>query len=139
LCQGSARTLALALPTGPSVEPAHVPAEVPNPVRAFSLRRFDEATSPATYPAIVVDVEIAMGHSPSSPASYSYDLPANRGADFRTVLRRTVKFPPSQRRADGRYPFAYRFPLEAPFWFQPGSHAVIEFRLLAPVLALSSR
>lgn len=113
-----------------------VPESVPNPVRAIAFRRRDWASSPAMYPPITVDVEIMMGHSPRTPASFSHDLPENRGADFQRVMRRQVSFPSSMKRADNQYPFAYRLPLDTPFSFRAGGVGVIEFRLLGSTLCL---
>ena len=115
-----------------------VPATVPNPVRSIAFRRWDEPGSPAVYPAITLDVEIGFGHSPRTPASFSYDVLENRGPDFTIVFRRKISFPPTTRRADNDYPFTYGFPLDRPFSFTAGRAGLVEFRLLESSLCIGA-
>lgn len=49
-----------------------VPDAVPNPVRSIAFRRMSHGSSPPTYPAFTVDIEIWMGHSPRTPASFDH-------------------------------------------------------------------
>lgn len=114
-----------------------VPDSVPNPVRSIAFRRKSDSSSPATYPAFTVDIEIMMGHSPRTPASFSHDLPDNRGSDFQRVLRRRVSFPATGRRADELYPFEYRFRLDTPFAFQLNRVGIVELRVLDSTLRIA--
>lgn len=118
-----------------------VPATVPNPVRSIALRRRDAPEYPLpVFPAFTVEIEIGMGHSPSTPALFSPDLPANRAPDFTLVLpRRDISFAPTTQREGNQYPFTYRFPLERPFTFRPGETAVLEFRIFRSTLCFGNR
>lgn len=114
-----------------------VPDAVPNPVRSIAFRRMSHSSSPPTYPAFTVDIEIWMGHSPRTPASFDHDLPGNREADLSRVLRRKVSFPARPQRTDERYPFDYRFVLDTPFVFQRNRVGVVELRILDSTLRLT--
>lgn len=112
-----------------------VPEGGPGAVRSMAFRRWDTANAPSVYPPITIDVEIWAGHSPVTPARLSADLPANRGPDFSLVAsRRRISFPSTPKGVNGRYPFDYRMPFDAPVSFQPGRTGIIEWRLFGSTL-----
>lgn len=107
-----------------------VPEGVSDVVRSIAFRRYDSQTTPPSYPAFTVDLEIRMAHSPRSTEIPSYDLPVNRGSDFTVVVpAQTIRFPATPPRAGDRHGFDYRIPLTTPFVFRRGAVGVIELRV----------
>lgn len=92
----------------------------------IAFRRSDFTSSPPTYPALTVELEFGMSHSPRPVALPSAFLASNRGPDYRVVVdRRTFQFPPSTI-GHPPYPFDYRFPFDRPFLLVAGNTAMWE-------------
>jgi hypothetical protein len=108
-----------------------VPSSATFPVRSVALR----GGSPIPFPAFSVEIEIGVGHSPSRPSFFSFDLPANRGPDFEIVLsRRTIHF--TAMTSHGGEPPKYPFRFDRPFLFRPGQTGVVELRVFGSTLCI---
>ncbi len=116
-----------------------VPASIPTNVRAIGLRRVDLPDSPSSAtPAFSVTGEVWMAHSTVAPTSVGYRYASHRGADYRRVMTsRTLNFASEQWRADGTYPFSFRFPLDFPFTFRSGSAGLVELALTNTTLCIN--
>ncbi len=107
------------------------PQETPSPIRSIAMRR---ATVPAgpnlTVPSFSLTAELWMAHAAARPTAISFRYTANRGPDYRRVMTaRTLSFAAVPWRADGDYPFTYRFPFDNPFALSAGSVGLVELAL----------
>lgn len=116
-----------------------VPASVPASIRAIGLRRVDLADAPSSAtPAFSVTGEVWMAHSTVAPTSVGYHYARHRGSDYRRVMTsRTLNFASEQWRADGAYPFSFRFPLDFPFTLRSGSTGLVELALTNTTLCVN--